>query len=315
MIRAPLIAALFSAALLTGTAVQAEPPKVLATIKPLHALASTVMEGVGRPDLLLRANSSAHTYSLRPSDAQAIQRAGLIFWIGPGYEAFMAKAIKALPQAGKAVQMSAAPGVALLPTREGGVWEDDDHGHAGHSHAGQDADDDEHDMHLWLDPENAKAIVAAMSAALAKADPANAARYDANARASAAAIDALDAQLAAKLAPLKDKPFIVFHDAYQYYEKRYGLSAVGSITVTPDRVPGPRRLSELRKKIADQGALCVFNEPQFTSGLVGTVLSSTKARAGTLDPLGAKAPDGAAGYAGLMTDLALGLSDCLLGSR
>lgn len=316
MLRAPLLlVALFSAALLTGTAVRAEPPKVLATIKPLHALASAVMEGVGQPDLLLRANSSAHTYSLRPSDVQAIQRAGLVFWIGPGYEAFMAKAIKALPQAGKAVQISAAPGVALLATREGGVWEDDDHGHGGHGHAGHDADDGEHDMHLWLDPQNAKAIVAAMSAALAKADPANAARYEANARASAAAIDALDAQLAARLAPLKDKPFIVFHDAYQYYEKRYGLSAVGSITVTPDRVPGPRRLSELRKKIADQGALCVFSEPQFTSGLVGTVLSGTKARAGRLDPLGAKAPDGAAGYAGLMTDLALGLSDCLLGSR
>lgn len=320
MVRAPLLAAVLSASLLVGTAARAETPKVLATIKPLHALASAVMEGVGQPDLLLRANSSAHTYSLRPSDAQAIQRAGLIFWIGPGYEAFMAKAIKGLPQTGKVVQMSAAPGVTLLATREGGVWEDDDHGHAGHAHGdhahpGDDADDDEHDMHLWLDPQNAKAIVAAMSAALAKADPANAARYDANARASAAAIDALDAQLAAKLAPLKDKPFIVFHDAYQYYEKRYGLSAVGSITVTPDRVPGPRRLSELRKKIADQGALCVFSEPQFTSGLVGTVLSGSKARAGTLDPLGAKAPDGAAGYAGMMNDLAVTLSNCLLGAR
>lgn len=316
--------------LLAGTA-SAEPPKVLTTIKPLHALASEIMEGVAQPELLLRASASAHTYSLRPSDAQAIQRAGLIFWIGPGYEAFMAKSIRSLPKTAKVVQLSQAAGVTLLATREGGVWEEHDdgpaapanklsasrsNGQAAHGHNHNHAHgDDERDMHLWLDPANAKAIVAAMSAALAKADPANAERYSMNARRAAEGIDALDAELAAKLAPLKDKPFIVFHDAYQYYEKRYGLTAVGSITVTPDRVPGPRRLSELRQKIADQKAVCVFSEPQFTSSLVGTVISGTSARSGTLDPLGAAAPDGAAGYAGLMRGLAASLSECLTGSR
>lgn len=307
----PLLAA---AAILTAGIAHAEAPKVLTTIKPLHALASAVMEGVGKPDLLLRANSSAHTYALRPSDAQAIQRAGLIFWVGPGYESFMAKSIKSLPQTGKVVQLSEAPGVSLLATREGGVWEEHDDGHAGHNHAhGQDHDDDdEKDMHFWLDPQNAKAVLTAMSAALGKADTGNAERYRANAAAAADGIDALDKELAATLAPLKDKHFIVFHDAYQYYERRYGLSAVGSITVTPDRVPGPRRLSELRKKIADQGALCVFSEPQFTSSLVGTVISGTKARGGILDPLGAAAPDGAAGYAGLMRNIADSLKTCLL---
>lgn len=306
----------------------AEPPKVLATIKPLQALAASVMQGVGQPNLLLRATASAHTYALKPSDVQAIQRADLLFWIGPGYESFMAKAVATLPKSGKVMQMSEARGVTLLPTREGGVWEEHSDGEtapgnkitanrsnrsSGHSHDhAHGHDDGEDDMHLWLDPINAKAILVAMSEALGQADAANAARYAANAKAAAAEIDALDAELMTKLAPLKDKSFIVFHDAYQYYEKRFGLSAVGSITVTPDRTPGPRRLSELRKKITDQGALCVFSEPQFTSGLVGTVLSGTKARGGVLDPLGAAAPDGPGGYAGLMRDIANSLSSCLL---
>jgi zinc transport system substrate-binding protein len=308
------------------TSAFAAPPKVLATIKPLQALAASVMAGVDEPGLLLRATASAHTYALKPSDVQAIQKADLIFWIGPGYEAFMAKAVASLPKSAKVIQMSKVRGVTLLPTREGGVWDEHNDGEAapankitanrsnrsgGHNHA-HGHDHGEQDMHLWLDPLNAKAILAAMSEALGRADSANAARYAANARAAAAQIDSLDAELAAKLAPLKDKPFIVFHDAYQYYEKRFGLNAVGSITVTPDRVPGPRRLSDLRKKITDQGALCVFSEPQFTSGLVGTVLSGTNARGGVLDPLGAAAPDGPDGYAGLMRDIANGLSSCLL---
>lgn len=310
----------------------ADSPKVLATIKPLQALAASVMQGVGEPSLLLRATASAHTYALKPSDVQAIQRADLLFWIGPGYESFMAKTVSSLPNKAKVIQMSKARGVALLPTREGGLWEEHDDGEAaaankitasrsnrpsgnshGHGHAhGHNHNESEEDMHLWLDPSNAKAILAAMSAALGRVDKANAARYAANATAASAEIDALNVELAAKLAPLKDKPFIVFHDAYQYYEKRFGLNAVGSITVTPDRVPGPRRLSDLRKKINDQGALCVFSEPQFTSGLVGTVLSGTKARGGVLDPLGATTPDGPAGYAALMRDIANGLTTCLL---
>jgi zinc transport system substrate-binding protein len=217
----------------------------------------------------------------------------------------MAKSMRTVPKSARVVQMSKITGVTLLATREGGVWEEEDHSHG-------EAADGEEDMHLWLDPINAKAILAAMSEALGRADAPNAARYTANATAAAAEIDALDAELAAKLAPLKDKSFIVFHDAYQYYEKRYGLSAAGSITVTPDRTPGPRRLSELRKKVTEQGALCVFSEPQFTSGLVGTVLSGTKARGGVLDPLGAAAPDGPGGYTGLMRDIANSLTGCLL---
>jgi zinc transport system substrate-binding protein len=286
-----------------------DPPKVLASIKPLHSLALNVMEGVGaKPTLLLRATASAHTYTLRPSDARAIEQADVVFWIGPDYESFMAKAVSGLQRRARVVTMSRADGVTLLPTREGGVWaEDDDHDHA------QSADT-EHDMHLWLDPVNAKALARAMAATLAEADPAHAARYQANAQALAARLDTLDSSLRTRLTPVAHKPFIVFHDGYQYFEKRYGLTAAGSITVTPDRTPGPRRLSDLRRAIAERNASCVFGEPQFTSALVGTVAKGTVARTGVLDALGAAIPEGKDVYFVMMEALADSFVGCLNGA-
>lgn len=285
----------------------AEPPKVLTSIKPIHSLAASVMDGVATPNLLLRATASAHTYSLRPSDARAIEQAAMVFWIGPGYEAFMAKAVRGLSRKTRVVTLSESPGVMLLPTREGGVWaeEEEEHEHA-HGEA-----EGEQDMHLWLDPANAKAMAGAMATALADADPANAERYRANAQAVVDRLDALDAELRGRLAGVAHKPFIVFHDAYQYLERRYGLTAAGSITVTPDRTPGPRRLSELRRDITQRDARCVFREPQFTSALVATVASGTPARAGVLDPLGSSIPEGKDTYFVLMRQLADGLVGCL----
>jgi zinc transport system substrate-binding protein len=291
----------------------AEPPKVLTSIKPLHALAANIMDGVGEPTLLLRATASPHTYNLRPSDARAIAQAEIIFWVGPAYESFMAKAARSRAPKARVVTMSELAGVTLLPTREGGVWDDHDEGAAaGHSHGhshGHGAE--EMDMHLWLDPENAKTIVQAMAATLAERDPANGQAYRANAARLTGQLDGLNAQLSAQLAPVADKPFVVFHDAYQYFERRYGLTAAGAITVTPDRVPGPRRLAELRRTIQERRAACVFSEPQFTSGLVTTVIEGTSARGGILDPLGAAAPEGKDGYLAMMHNLANGLTACL----
>lgn len=289
---------------------QAAAPRVLASINPLYSLAASVMEGVGQPSLLLRANASPHTYSLRPSDARAIEQAQVIFWVGPDYESFMAKAVNGLPRQARVVQMSKLANVRLLPVREGGVWDSDaDHGHD-HAH-GKAPERDEQDMHLWLDPDNAKTIARAMAAALATADPANAERYTANATALAARLDALDDELRAKLKPVAHRPYIVFHDAYHYLERRYELAPAGSITVTPDRVPGPRRLSDLRRTIVERKAACVFSEPQFTSSLVTTVASGTKARGGTLDPLGTATADAKDGYFAMMRGLASSLVTCL----
>jgi zinc transport system substrate-binding protein len=284
-------------------------PKVLASIKPLQSLAANVMDGIGEPALLMRATASPHTYTLRPSDARAIAGADLIFWIGPGYESFMAKAVRSLPRHARVVTMSRIPAIRLLPVREGGVWAA--HDEAGHEATHGHDQATEQDMHLWLDTDNAKAMAQAMAAALAEADPAHAEQYRGNAAGLAERLDRLDAELRTRLAPVADRPFIVFHDAYQYLERRYGLAAAGSITVTPDRVPGPRRISELRRAVVERKAACVFSEPQFTSSLVATVAEDTQARSGILDVLGAAAPDGKEGYFAMMRALASSLVTCL----
>ena len=199
--------------------------------------------------------------------------------------------------------------IRLLPVREGGVWAE----HDADEHALDEANDqqDELDMHLWLDTDNAQAIARAMAATLSAADPANAALYRANADKLVVRLGLLDGELRTALAPAARKPYIVFHDAYHYLERRYGLLPVGSITVTPDRVPGPRRLSELRRAIVDRKAACVFSEPQFTSSLVATVTNGTPARSGTLDALGSTTVDGTDGYFATMRALAGSLVGCL----
>jgi zinc transport system substrate-binding protein len=287
-------------------------PKVVVSIKPLHALVGAAMEGVGEPTLLVPPTASEHSFSLRPSDARALQEADLVFWVGPQLESFLAKAIGGLPKQERVVPLAEASGVALLDLREGGAWEahDHDHGHA-HGKAKSGAARAERDMHIWLDPANAARIVAAAAEKLAATDPANAARYAQNAARAETAIAALDAELEAILAPVRARPFIVFHDAYQYLERRYRLNAVGSITVSPERKPSAKRLHAIRGKIVRSEAVCVFSEPQFDAGLVRTVIAGTPARTASLDHLGVGAPDGLSGYAEMMRGLARTLADCL----
>jgi zinc transport system substrate-binding protein len=198
-----------------------------------------------------------------------------------------------------------------------------DHGdeeHGGHDHDAKDQDhhEDEHahgalDMHLWLDPANAAAIVEASVTVLTEVDPERAERYRSNGKALVARLRSLDTELSTTLAPVTDKPYIVFHDAYQYFERRYGLAAVGSITVSPDQAPGAARLSEMRHKLEETGAICVFAEPQFEPRVARTVLEGSSARLGVLDPLGADLPSGPSAYPTLMRNLAASLSSCLLG--
>ena len=195
---------------------------------------------------------------------------------------------------------------------------DDDHGHD-HDHeqtaeAGHDHDDHGHgafDGHVWLDPHNARAMVQEIGEALADADPANAQRYKANADAVARRLDDLTAEIAATLEPVRDRPFVVFHDAYQYFERRFGLSAAGSITVIPDVMPGAERVAEVREKVGELGATCVFSEPQFEPKLVQVVTEGTGARTAVLDPLGASIDAGPDQYFALMRAMAKSVRDCL----
>jgi zinc transport system substrate-binding protein len=290
--------------LLPGSALAA--PRVAASIPPVHALVAGVMEGVGTPTLLVPPTASAHSFALRPSEARMLAQADLVFWIGPAYETFLEKPLAALAQAGKLVRLQEAPGLTLLEARGGGAWE------AHHDH-GAKPDDHDVDGHLFLDIDNAKAMVAAIAAALASADAENAQRYRGNADALAQKLDALDGELRGTLAAVKGRPFIVFHDAYQYFDRRYELNAVGSITVSPDRQPGAARLQRLRKKIGELKAVRVFAEPQFEPTLMQTVVAGTKARTGVLDYLGAGIAPGPDHYAETMRALARSLTDCLGG--
>jgi zinc transport system substrate-binding protein len=281
-------------------------PKVAASIKPLHSLVAGVMQGVGSPVLIVHGAGSPHTYAMRPSEARELAAAELVFWIGPTYEAFLGKPIAA--SRARSVALLNAPGVALLRARQGGTWEQKESALAVHL-----ATDDEADPHVYLDPANAQAMVRAIAATLSDADPAHAAAYRKNADTLQAKLTTLDAEMAAQLAPVREVPYVVFHDGYQYLEQRYALSAVGSVVVSPERPPGAKRLAEIRDKIQALNAACVFAEPQFESALVRTVADGTNARTGVLDELGANVPAGPAAYFQIMRGLARDLVSCLKG--
>ncbi len=336
------VATALGLALLFGLARPAwsEPPEVVVSIKPLHSLVASVMEEVGAPRLLLKGAASPHSYSLRPSDAKALNRANLIFWVGEDMETFLVEPLEALSGQARLVEIAALPEIELLDAREGGAWEvhahedhaeaehhaeshehADGHEHAetAHSHGEKDHEHAEHaghaehdkNLHLWLDPHNAEVIVKAAVKALGEADPDNAERYQANGEMTLAELEMLDGELRRDLSPVKDTPFVVFHDAYHYFEAHYGLTAVGSISVDEGRAPGAKRLREVREKIVQSGARCVFSEPQFEPALVATVIEGTPARTAVLDPLGAKLAAGPAAYGQIMRGLAASLTKCL----
>lgn len=286
-------------------------PFVAVSVKPLHALVASVMTGIGEPRLIVDGSASPHTYSLKPSNAADLQQAEIVFWLGPGFEHFLEQPLASLASDAAVVTMERTPGLKLLPYREGGAFDADDDGDAPHAEEGHDHGDQPHDLHFWLDPENAAVMVEAIRAALVKADPAHEAQYNANAKAFNADLEALDAELQAELAPVKDKPFIVFHDAYQYFEKRYGLKVAGSITVSPETPPGAARIREIHDKIEKLGATCVFAEPQFEPKLLSVVMEGSQARSGTLDPEGGTLPAGPGLYFELLRSLGASLKECL----
>ena len=302
--------------------------RVVTSIKPVHSLVAAVMQGVGTPDLIVEGAGSPHTYALKPSQAKQLQEADLVFWMSHDLEAFLEKSIDGIATKAVSVPLMESHGLMTLGFREGGAF--DDHGHDEHDdHDEHDKDDDhdhekhddhdEHDHgevdpHVWLDPENAKAMVHEIEEALAKADPANAATYESNAEAVMAKLDSLVAEIDSELQPVKGRGYIVFHDAYQYFENRFGVSAIGSITVSPEVLPGAERISDLQEKVRSLDATCVFSEPQFEPKLVATVTENTNARTGVLDPLGTAIDKGPNLYFTLIRNMASSLKNCLLGS-
>ena len=283
--------------------------KVVVTIKPIHSLVAQLMEGVGTPSLLIEGTGSPHTFSLKPSGVHAIDTADVFIRVSDTLEPFTRKIAAALPESVHLVTLEDAPGLKVLYLRTGGGFEP--HAHAEGGHVAEAEHGEARDGHIWLDPDNAKVIVSYLAKVLSERDPADAARLKANAEALNAKIDALTSEIAAETKPLANRPFVVFHDAYQYFADRFGLDAVGSITVSPDRQPSAKRLSELRHRIRALHAVCLFSEPLFQPNLVAAVSEGTDVHTGTLDPEGALLPAGPGLYFELMRNLAAGFKSCL----
>lgn len=323
--RAVLTTTVCLAALLSSATAMAA-PQAVASIKPVHALVAAVMQGAGEPTLLIEGAASPHDYALRPSDAAALERADVVFWIGPEVETFLEGSIATLAPNALSVDLIHTGGLTLLPLREGGAFEahehdEDDLDHDAHDHedaahaAHDDADhDEEHgeaNAHVWLSPSNAVVMTRAISEALSALNPDNADLYATNADAYIARIEALAEKLKAQLAPVTGRPFVVFHDAYHYFEDAMGIEAAGTITVNPEVAPGAKRLSEIRDRIAEAEAVCVFAEPQFEPRVIDIVIEGTDASTGVLDPLGADLEAGPDAYPALLENMAASLKSCL----
>ncbi|MFN3973070.1 MAG: zinc ABC transporter substrate-binding protein [Gemmobacter sp.] len=326
--RARCLAAAAMVAALPGLA-RAEVPRVVTDIPPVHSLVAQVMGELGAPVLLLDRGADAHDFQLRPSQMQALSGAGLVVWAGPGMTPWLARVIDTAG-VGSSLALLEAEGTHLQDFGAGADDHDhgDDHGHdhgqkaeaTGHAHdhgekAAEAAHDHDHsgtDPHAWLDPHNAEGWLGLIAAELSRLDPANAATYSANAAAAAEAVEALEDEITAMLAPVKDRPFVTFHDAYGYFTGHFGLRQVGSITLGDAASPGAQRLSALRAELAGQSALCVFPEANHDARLAVQLTDATGTKLGpVLDPEGSGFEPGPALYGDLLRGLAQGLVDCL----
>ncbi|MDJ1015074.1 MAG: zinc ABC transporter substrate-binding protein [Paracoccaceae bacterium] len=382
-----LIPLSITAALLGSTA-YADAPSVAVDIAPVHSLVARVMEGVGTPDLVIQPGGSPHEYNLRPSEAQALQDADVVFWMGEDLTPWLGDAVETLAAEAAVTALLEADGTTLLDFREGALFEahdhedHDDHGddehaeadhddhdhddhakedhdehghndhtktdhddHDGHEHedhaeAKEDEHDDhdheehsehgdddhgedhahddhaghdqgEHDPHAWLSPANASTWLNVIAAQLSAADPENAGAYFANAAAAREEMEALSAEISATLDPVRGGSFIVFHDAYQYFETNFDFPASGAISIGDATDPSPARIAEIQERIADEGVDCVLSEPQFNPGIVAVVLDGTEANTGVIDPLGAALEPGPDLYPQLLRNMAATLAECL----
>ncbi|MGR3525534.1 MAG: zinc ABC transporter substrate-binding protein [Paracoccaceae bacterium] len=332
---------------LLSTAALAEVPQVATDIAPVHSLVAQVMGDLGAPALIVRPGASPHGYAMRPSEAQALEQADLVVWIGEGLTPWLEGPVETLGEGAAVLELMSVEGTILHDYREGATFAAHDHGeHEGHDHEAAKGHDHDHDhahdkaeahdhdhdhdtaeshagdhaghdhsgadAHAWLDPANGRVWLGAIAAELSRLDPENAAAYAANAAEGQAELTALEAELTKLLAPMAETEFVVFHDAYQYFERRFGLAAAGAISFSDASAPSAGRIAELREAVADLGAACVFAEPQFSSGLVETVFGDS-ARVGLLDPLGQDMAPGADLYPQVLRSMAGAFTTCLRG--
>lgn len=292
--------------LVTGIrAAAADPPSVVASIRPLHGLAAALMRGIGEPRLLLGGTSSPHGYTMRPSQARDLQEADLILLAGAGIDRFVERHLQA--DGGQTViRMSEVDGVHTLPIRAPGFAAADEHDHD-HADGGSEAVD----PHLWLDPRNALAMLDATALRLADLDPPNARTYERNRAEMHRRIEALDQTTADSLGPAAGRPLITFHDGLQYFTARYRLVDAGSIASDPERAPGARTILLLRERLADLGPVCLALEPGPEPPLLEPLSEGLPVVVARVDPLGRSIPAGKDHYERLIGSLAAEVLRCL----
>ncbi|ELV8721691.1 zinc ABC transporter substrate-binding protein ZnuA [Vibrio harveyi] len=269
---------------------------VLTSIKPIQMITTELTEGVTAPDVLLQNNASPHDYALRPSDVQKVAAADLVIWYGHDLEPFLEKVVT---DRGNTLTLSQIPGLSL---REFGS--EHSHDHDGHDHG-------THDPHFWLGVETVQQVANAIAHKLAEVDPVHADTYANNLKKFEVKLNATDSEIKQQLAPVKDKGYFVFHDAYGYFEERYGLNQIGHFTVSPDRKPGAKTLIRIRKTLGTGDVACVFSEPQFTPAVIESVMRGSDVRSGVLDPLGSEVEVKSGSYFEFLKGMSNSFSQCL----
>ena len=293
--------------------VSADVPQVTTDIPVTHSLVTRVMAGIGTPDLIVNRGASPHDYSLRPSNAASLEAADLVFWISSELTPWLEGALKTLAADAKVIELMDTKASTVLPFRDGATFETHSHRHK-HDEDGH--DEDEHatvniDPHGWLDPDNGKTWLDVIATELSKIDPENTDIYFDNVSQGKTDIDAVISEIDATLATFRGTNFIVYHDAYQYFERRFDVLAAGSISMGDVSDPSPARIAEIRQTVEELDMTCVFSEPQFNPELIATVVDGTKARARVIDPLGTRLTLGADFYLNLLRNIAQTMASCL----
>ena len=288
-----------------------KPISVVASIKPIHSLVAAVMGDIGTPHLLLEAPSSAHHFTLKPSQARSLQAADIVFWVGPTMEQPLTKALATLAPQAQTLPLIESAGLVKInfdkvtPAHE-------KHDHEKHDKHDEHAKHDNHliNPHIWLDPQNAKIMLGVIAVRLAKADPENASIYAANADSMAARLATLETDITSQLASYSAAKFLVLHDAHVYFERRFGLRNYGAITTEPDVMPTASRVKALRDELREHRFDCIFTEPFLGQKAVALIAEGSKVSIGTLDPIASNLPAGAQLYPDLLMSYAKALRSC-----
>ena len=276
--------------LLLTTPAFADVPKVVTDFGPIDSLVQQVMGDLGQPFMLLPKGGDPHDFQMKPSQAQALADADLVFWDGPELMPALADAIATLGADAKSIPLLQSGGGKIRQFEA----------------------DEGTDPHAWLDPTNAQAWITTIATELSLKDPANAATYTANAVTAQTALASLDAEITAQLAPIKAKPFIVFHDAMGYFADHYGLTIAGAIELGDASEPGAEQLTSIKTILTDSKAVCVFPELGRDPKFIETVTEGTTARIGEGQDVEAIMLDpGPSQYATLLRGIASTLADCL----